>query len=334
MGPPLPSPSMDHEDLLSVGSYITDMPTDSELKRKMLELSGNSCLDISGIKLNDPDTLEEYTSLAVDVMMSNKSNFSFIYCDIGDDNIEQVINLLNIKDQAVLKLGWNKLSYLSIDPIFRNTVSISSLRSIDFDGNDLGPEGCRLLTTVVPEGFTIQQLALRGNAITDAGVEHLCQGILHKKPVVQELNLESNLITHCGLNSIRDTLSDVTNSITSLNLANNNIGVLGAQCISEILGNNCSLYSLGLRGCGLGDVGISLLAAGLVCNSHLKSLDVSDNDIGPLGAVKLFGAMRENTVLATVTLSRLNEKLSAIGVPGGLAVGEMLSVNKSLTSLE
>lgn len=331
-------PQMDLEEIVSVGSYLTDAPMlDSELRKKLL-LMGPSVLDISGIKLSKEEAMDEFCASLVDpLLLSGHNSFSFLYCDVGDKHIERLLYSLKLKDKLHMNLSWNKLSgaaATSFGPVL-NCPDISTVSTLELSGNSFSATGIHTLLSNLREGLTIQKLNLQGNNIGDLGVLHLCESMHDRGLAVHELNIEGNHITDRGVLTLCNTLLSVENcSVKSVNLSNNAVGFLGARHLASMLQSNRVLVVLDVRHSSLGDIGIGHIAGSLKENSTLKTLNVSDNDIGSAGAKVLFAALAENGGLDTLHLARSVEKLSSIGVPGGVAVGEMLKTNKSITSLE
>ena len=328
---------MDLEDIVSVGSYLTDAPIPhSELRKKMLGM-GPSVMDISGIKLNQDDAIDEFCASLVDQhFRSDHHSFSFLYCDVGDANIERLLYNLKLKDKISMNLSWNKLSDASAGAFghLLNCPDISAVSNLELSGNYFSPTGIQRLLSNLREDLTIQKLSIQGNSIGDLGVLHLCESIRDRGLAVHELNIEGNQITDRGVLTLCNALSVENCSIKYVNLSNNAVGFLGARHLANMLQVNRKLATLDVRHSSLGDIGIGHIAGSLEDNSTLKTLNVSDNDIGSAGAKVLFAALAENNGLETLQLGRSVGKLSPIGVPGGMAVGEMLKTNKSLTSLE
>ncbi len=167
----------------------------------------------------------------------------------------------------------------------------------------------------------------------------LCQA-LSTNHSVTDLNLSDNLIgsAHDASRSLNRLLIS-NNALIRLNLSRN---PLGFQCrpapssssavttaIAMGLVYNTRLRSLSLSDCGLQPKGVESLGRSLLTNSSLKELDLSCNaGVTRYGAVSLAGGLAVNTGLQV-----LNAKGCSIGMAGATAMANMLRRNHSLTDL-
>ena len=74
--------------------------------------------------------------------------------------------------------------------------------------------------------------------------------------------------------------------------------------VGDMLKTNTSLQCLVLRGLGLTDATVTHIAAGLVVNHSLKTLDISWNKITSVGAVRIFRSLENNNTLETLNMLR------------------------------
>lgn len=326
------------DDMLSVGSYITDIALPpSELRRKILTRDAREpLLDISGIKIDLEESLAELCSLLMDQNCPPGNNcFSFLYCDLGDANLDRLLESLPLRDGPSVDLSWNRLTHEAMARMGRllGAADISAVKSLGLDGNSIGAVGCQNLFSNLRSGLIIDKLSLQGNAIGDIGVLYICEA-LSSGLRIRDLNIDGNRITDRGVLNLCTELQRADASLRSLTLSCNDLGSAGAQHLAAMLGTNTTLQKLDIHYCSLGDIGISRISPSLVVNASLKTLNVSDNDIGSEGAKALFGALGKNGGVETLQLTRSVLRLGAIGESGGHAVGEMLKTNKTLTSLE
>lgn len=333
-------PICDSEDMLSVGSYLTDaLLPESEVRVKILAALSDSraALDISGVKLNLEESIDELCSILMDQTSAlNKNSFSFLFCDLGDANLQRLMNGLSLQDCISLNLSWNKLSYKAMHYLgpLMSSPDICTIRSLELDGNSIGPIGCQILLSNLRQGLTIDKLNVQGNGIGDLGVLYICESMLSRGLRILDLNIEGNGITDRGIQNLCRELAGEMACVQALNVSNNEVGPGGVRCLGAMLGSNKSIIKLDIHHIAVGDTCIGDIADGLKTNSTLKEINLSDNDISSEGAKILFGALAENSGLETLKLARSVNRLSSIGVLGGHAVGEMLKINKSLTNLE
>jgi Ran GTPase-activating protein (RanGAP) involved in mRNA processing and transport len=325
------------DDLQSIASYLTEnVVPDSQLRIQMLRRD-SKMLDISGIHINLEEAMDEFCAVLVDQNFPSDNNaFSFLYCDIGDKNLERVMYSLKMKDHVKMNLSWNKLgskAMLALSPLV-NSTEIATITSLELGGNYLGPVGCQVLFGNCRTDLTIEKIGLQGNAINNLGVLYICECITKQNLTLLALNVEDNGLSAAGALTLCQALSEESSKIQSLNLSNNAVGSEGSKHIGDMLGTNKSLTSLDIRHSSLGDAGIGFIAESMRANTSLRNLDVSDNDIGSQGGEALFSALVENTGLTSLRLTRSIGKLAYIGAAGAVAAGVMLKANQTLTSLE
>ena len=137
-------------------------------------------------------------------------------------------------------------------------------------------------------------------------ITHTTAGLAHKA-CLAELNigghiLSRNNITSEGCEHLFKALCNT--SLKKLDISHNNLGVEGSVALAEMLSCNNSLMELNLRWCDIPAAGLREITRGLLNNTSLKKLNISQ------------------------TFSS-NE----LGVKESVALAEMLSCNKSLTEL-
>ncbi|XP_062950370.1 NACHT, LRR and PYD domains-containing protein 3 isoform X2 [Cynocephalus volans] len=106
--------------------------------------------------------------------------------------------------------------------------------------------GCSALSLVLSTNQNLMHLYLRGNALGDAGVKLLCEGLLHPNCKLQMLELDNcSLSSHCCWDL--STLLTSNQSLRKLSLGNNDLGDLGVMMLCEVLKQqDCLLQSLQL----------------------------------------------------------------------------------------
>jgi Ran GTPase-activating protein (RanGAP) involved in mRNA processing and transport len=125
----------------------------------------------------------------------------------------------------------------------------------------------------------------------------------------------------------------INQSLTTLNLSNNKIGPELDALASALVCGNSQLKELTLTLNDVGDVGASYLALALKHpQCPLRSLDLGDNVIGPLGCKVLMAALETNTTLLKLDLSWNQCGHSGLG-EGPKSIGRALSLNGTLQEL-
>jgi Ran GTPase-activating protein (RanGAP) involved in mRNA processing and transport len=91
--------------------------------------------------------------------------------------------------------------------------------------------------------------------------------------------------------------------VVELDFSGNDLrGKEAAMGLGEILSSS-PLQALVLKGCYLGDIGVSAISKALYGNSHLAHLDVSLNRVTNQGMSELLKATQKSKSLATLNLS-------------------------------
>jgi len=86
-------------------------------------------------------------------------------------------------------------------------------------------------------------------------------------------------------------------------LRENAIGVLGAECLRNLLENTFTLENLRASATGIGELGCQIIAGALIRNTSLHTLDLSGNAIGNAGWISLatiIGQGQNNTLCALI----------------------------------
>ena len=133
---------------------------------------------------------------------------------------------------------------------------------------------------------------------------------------IESLDLSCNSrMRDDGARALARAIASSSCSLTRLDLSSINCGPKGAAALFEALASNASLHSLFLGSKSadrnlIGPTPIAQLAASLLVNTCLTSLNLSSNGVGPEGTKLLAPAMLVNTSLRALDL-RSNSLLDA-----------------------
>ncbi|XP_045072174.1 NLR family CARD domain-containing protein 3-like, partial [Coregonus clupeaformis] len=138
------------------------------------------------------------------------------------------------------------------------------------------------------------------------------EGLLTLLPVVKASRaalLSGCLVSEEGCVSLVSALKSNPSHLRELDLSNNDLKDSGVKLLSAGLGNpHCKLETLRLSGCLVSEEGCASLVSALKSNpSHLRELDLSNNDLKDSG-VKL--TLDLNTVNTFLSLSEENRKVT------------------------
>lgn len=162
--------------------------------------------------------------------------------------------------------------------------------------------------------------------LTDVSFEHLCRGLLDLHGTLVELCLSRNSISNHALYILCNSLRS-NSSLRVLDLQFCNLGDKAPSYIACALLRNRYLTSLNLGGVGFQVPALHKLCSGLVANSTLKSLNISDNDLGPAGAQLLA------SVINRCQLEKLDISDNRIKNQGMRLIGNALATNSRLIML-
>ncbi|XP_045423387.1 NACHT, LRR and PYD domains-containing protein 3 isoform X1 [Lemur catta] len=121
-----------------------------------------------------------------------------------------------------------------------------NLQKLGLVNSGLSSVCCSALSSVLSTNLNLTHLYLRGNALGDAGVKLLCEGLLLPSCKLQVLELDNcSLTSHCCWDL--STLLTSNHSLRKLSLGNNDLGDLGVMMLCEVLKQqSCLLESLQL----------------------------------------------------------------------------------------
>ncbi|XP_039642237.1 protein phosphatase 1 regulatory subunit 37 isoform X2 [Perca fluviatilis] len=151
---------------------------------------------------------------------------------------------------------------------------------------------------------TLQTLELSSNAVADAGLEELCDGLRWQTVGVRILLLRNNQITACGMVHLAKALP-MLKVLQVLDLGENLLGDEGIQVIREPLMMNCSVLQLGLAQANITCEGAVALAEFLAESRQIQGLDLRQNEVKVGGLMALCLALRINRSLASLDLDHI-----------------------------
>ncbi|CAM4550189.1 unnamed protein product [Leuciscus chuanchicus] len=145
--------------------------------------------------------------------------------------------------------------------------------------------------------FELNSLIGKGNSSDEV--------VLKLLSVVKEL--KSVKLSHCGVTdegcaALASALRSNPSHLRELDLTDNKLGVRGVDLLSAGLKDpHCKLEILWLRKCGVTDEGCAALASFLRSNpEHLRELDLSWNELGDSGVLKLLSGLVESNCIIEI----------------------------------
>eukprot|EP00297_Palpitomonas_bilix_P008121 CAMPEP_0113901952 /NCGR_PEP_ID=MMETSP0780_2-20120614/21557_1 /TAXON_ID=652834 /ORGANISM="Palpitomonas bilix" /LENGTH=472 /DNA_ID=CAMNT_0000894657 /DNA_START=250 /DNA_END=1665 /DNA_ORIENTATION=- /assembly_acc=CAM_ASM_000599 len=157
----------------------------------------------------------------------------------GGAAIVAILDFCSSHVLTALDLSGNNIGYVGTTTLLEVISYISTIASLNFDLNNVCPQGAKCFSTHLIQNSSLTVLYLNSNKIGDAGSSMLGEG------------LKSN------------------STLTKLHLGSNQIGDAGSSMLGEGLKSNSTLTELHLDSNQIGDAGSSMLGEGLKSNSTL-----------------------------------------------------------------
>uniref|UniRef100_A0A8C2DEH3 Uncharacterized protein n=1 Tax=Cyprinus carpio TaxID=7962 RepID=A0A8C2DEH3_CYPCA len=236
----------------------------------ILTLFENVQCRLEKLKLNCISITEQGCAALASAFNSNLRELDLSRNQIGDSGVTEISSLLrNSQTLQILRLSDCSISeegYKALSSALRSNPS--HLIELDLTGNDPGPSGVKQLSDLLQDpNCQLKTLSLKNNCITEGGC-HVLAAALNSNP--------SNL--------------------TELDLSENKLGNPGMKIILTLFENvQCRLEKLKLNCISITDEGCAALAS--ACNSNLRELDLSRNQIGDSGVTEISSLLRNSQTL-------------------------------------
>ncbi|KAM8814437.1 ribonuclease inhibitor isoform 1-T2 [Rhynchonycteris naso] len=163
--------------------------------------------------------------------------------------------------------------------------------------------GCRTLPSVLRALPSLHTLDLSYNALGDAGLRLLCEGLLDPQCHLESLQLDYNSLTTASCEPLAAALR-TKRELKELVLNNNDLGEAGVRTLCQGLAESaCPLESLRLENCGLTSANCQDLCGIVAAKSSLCDLKLGDNKLGDTGITALCpGLLSPSSQLRTLWL--------------------------------
>ncbi len=238
---------------------------------------------------------------------------------------------------AVIALGRLRKLFLKCNDLDDNGVTVmvdtilsshrrcSGLESLDLGENSIGPEGGKKIAELVSRSPHLRALCVSYSAIggTSAAAEAICKALRVWRSL-EELDVDACELGPDGVASLLDALREFP-ALNALRMGKNSAGDSGARKIAQFL-----LVSHGgrtmnklLMWCNhITEVGALELARALVGAYTLRSIHMTDNEIGHRGARAMIDAL---AIASIVPMDELDFSGCEIGNDGAEAVGRLIT---------
>ncbi|XP_073670413.1 uncharacterized protein [Paramisgurnus dabryanus] len=253
-------------------------------------------------------------------------------CDVTDEGCAALASALisntHLRD---LDLSNNKLRDSGVKLICDGLKNPNcKLEKLKLYGCDVTDEGCAALASALRSNTHLRDLNLSNNNLRDSGVKLLSDVLKNPNCKLEKLRLYGCDVTDEGCAALASALISNTH-LRDLDLSNNKLRDSGVKLICDGLKNpNCKLEKLKLYGCDVTDEGCAALASALRSNTHLRDLNLSNNNLRDSG-VKLLSDVLKNP---NCKLEKLRLSYCYVTDEGCAALTSALISNSHLRDLD
>ncbi|XP_028990798.2 NACHT, LRR and PYD domains-containing protein 12-like [Betta splendens] len=214
--------------------------------------------------------------------------------------------MLQMSEEVLDELDLNKYN-TSAEGRWRLIPAVRNCRKAQLFGCGLTETHCEVVASALTSNPShLAHLDLSNNNMQDS-VEVLCAGLKSPHCRLETLRLSRCSLSESRCHSLVSALKSNPSHLTQLDLSDNfNLQDSGVKHLCGFLeSSHCRLETLRLRSCNLSKISCDSLVSALKSNlSHLRQLDLSDNDLQDSGVKHLCGFLESRHCrLETLRLS-------------------------------
>ncbi|KAM9632828.1 NACHT, LRR and PYD domains-containing protein 11 [Trichechus inunguis] len=160
---------------------------------------------------------------------------------------------------------------------------------------DLKTSTCEEISSILINSKKLKRLSLSNNPLNNNGVKILCDALLHPGCALESLVLFFCCLTETSCSSIGRVVM-LSRTIKHLDVSVNYLQNHGALVlILSLMMPTCQLQELELSGCFFTTDVCRDIAAAIITNKNLRSLELGSNNIGDAGVELLCNALKHPT---------------------------------------
>ena len=222
-------------------------------------------------------------------------------------------------------------------PTLRKILAKEGLQDVKMSRLGLRPEDAVLVGQYTSLNKRLWELDMSFNNIGDEGAAIIAASV-RSHSSLRVLKLRANGIAFHGAQELA-TMIQINQALKELDLSANHFGARESSAIAAALTANRFLTSLQFAsqyrpksGKSIGEAGAAAFAASIATGKDMKlqTLDLSHNQLGPLGAKALEKAlMKPLSPLSTLIISH-----NSFGKSGAFSLARALEKNESITALD
>ncbi|CAF3923642.1 unnamed protein product [Rotaria magnacalcarata] len=280
----------------NIGSYCTAVSTAILIKSNK---QTHAKMNLKATKIGNDET-----RFLADALENNKTitELNLSNNEIGDIGAQYLAHALrDNKTLTSLIFGCDyrnneEEKCLDIDWMFIcDIISNETLTLLDLSGNEIGNTGAQHFATALQKNQTLTILNLESNRVQDDGMKYLAK-VLENNKTLKRLDLAKNPNDSCALVSAAFQIQNDPIRST-IHLRSQKIGDDEVRFLADAFsGTEMKFIELDLSDNEIGDVGAECLARVLQNNKTLKTLSLLHNRIGLIGLQCLLDAFGINQV--------------------------------------
>ena len=303
-----------------VCDYVADdtLSTLCSILKSMNNLHHLECDDIHEISSNNAQLLSDSLKSCKNIHGLSLYHVSIQSCIL--DVVKCCTNLQSL-DMSYCKIGSEGVALL-----FDDHQCWVNLHTLNLCHNNIGSDGAQVLSNVLVHCKKLRCLDLYGGDIGDDGTIALAEGLKDLNSLL-ELRLGWNEITSQSALTLVEVLK--YNHLQHLDLSGISTSPESMAALVDVICAD-SLQTLELSRCGLLLDGAISLSAGLKSCRQLVELNISYNNIGPLGMLCLCEGLKSCRQLVELNISKNN--IGSYGI-SSLAEGLQYCTNLQVLKL-
>ena len=279
-------------------------------------------VEISGNKLQTTGITKILKSLHKIYALKN---LDLNHSNITEEAANVIATVFSINtDLQELNLGGNDLQKLGAIKIAKGLQKISSLTKLYIDHNNITDEAADDIAAAISCNIHLQELNLGGNDFRTSGIIVILRS-LQKILLLRRLYINHNNITYEAAGNIATAIS-CNKNLQEFDISGNNILRAGVIKIMKALKGLNTLRKLYISNNSITDEVADDITAVISCNTDIKVLDISGNNLQANGAIKIGNFLQNIYTPKTLFITNSDN-------PAHVDISAVISDNASLQEI-